>query len=302
MLDLHIHTSNSDGKFDTISILKKAEELKLNYISITDHNMITAYEQLNNIDIKKYYSGRIITGTELEFAYDGIVMDMLGYNIDINNIKNSKPIQKFLKEDSIQIEKERLEKSLKICDKLKIKYSKNISINEKNDMANDVLIGDIIKYEENRSILNELKIPTDEKVYRTVFYRQHYCNPKSPFYIDKTINAMNIYDVVNAIHNSGGIAILAHIFVYQFENVENKLKSILDLNLIDGIECGHRKHSEEQLKYLENFAKNNKLLKTAGSDFHREKDCLGHINYGSIEINENMISKEILENNTNGLF
>ena len=32
MLDLHIHTSNSDGKFDTKTILQKSENLKLNYI------------------------------------------------------------------------------------------------------------------------------------------------------------------------------------------------------------------------------------------------------------------------------
>lgn len=295
MLDLHIHTSNSDGKFDTKTILQKSEKLKLKYISITDHNMITAYEELKNIDIKKYYSGKIISGTELEFAYDGIVMDMLGYNIDVDRIKNSKPIQKFMKEDSIEVERERLVKSLKVCDKLKIKYTNGIDIKEKNDMANDILIDDMVKYVENNNILKQLKIPTDETFYRTVFYRQHYCNPKSPFYIDKTINAMSIHDVVNAIHDAGGVAILAHIFVYQFENIEDKLKSILDLGLIDGIECGHRKHTEEQIKYLERFAYNNKLLKTAGSDFHREKDCLGHVNYGNIKIEDKRISKEILE-------
>ena len=61
--------------------------------------------------------------------------------------------------------------------------------------------------------MNKFNIPNDEKVYRTIFYRQHYCNPKSPFYVDKTINAMSIYDVVNAIHEAGGVSVLAHILV-----------------------------------------------------------------------------------------
>ena len=43
------------------------------------------------------------------------------------------------------------------------------------------------------------------------------------------------------------------------------------------------------------LAEENNLLKTAGSDFHREKDCLGHVNYGSIKIEDNTVSKEILE-------
>ena len=38
MIDLHIHTKYSDGTDEVLTILKKAEEKNLKYISITDHN------------------------------------------------------------------------------------------------------------------------------------------------------------------------------------------------------------------------------------------------------------------------
>ena len=69
MIDLHIHSNNSDGSDSVLEILKKCEELKLNYISFTDHETCAAYNELKNINIKKYYSGTIIPGIEIKCAY-----------------------------------------------------------------------------------------------------------------------------------------------------------------------------------------------------------------------------------------
>ena len=44
MIDLHIHTTNSDGEFSVVQMLEKAESKGLNIISITDHNNINAYD------------------------------------------------------------------------------------------------------------------------------------------------------------------------------------------------------------------------------------------------------------------
>ena len=65
MIDLHIHTTNSDGTDSVEEILKKAEKLKLNYISISDHDTCKGYDELKNIDVESIYSGKIIPGIEL---------------------------------------------------------------------------------------------------------------------------------------------------------------------------------------------------------------------------------------------
>ena len=61
MIDLHMHTIYSDGTENCISILKKCEEKRLDYISITDHNSVGAYFELENLDIKNYFSGTILS-------------------------------------------------------------------------------------------------------------------------------------------------------------------------------------------------------------------------------------------------
>ncbi len=61
MIDLHIHSKYSDGTDEVIDILKLAEEKKLEYISITDHNNCNALFEIRKIDnIKQYYSGEIL--------------------------------------------------------------------------------------------------------------------------------------------------------------------------------------------------------------------------------------------------
>ena len=79
MIDLHIHTTYSDGKCSIIEILKQAEELKLNTISITDHETCEAYKELEQLNIQDYYTGNIITGIELKAQYTDKIIDVLGY-------------------------------------------------------------------------------------------------------------------------------------------------------------------------------------------------------------------------------
>ena len=54
MVDMHIHTIYSDGDKTIEEVLKKCEEKKLEYISITDHNSVGAYFELEkNPEIRK---------------------------------------------------------------------------------------------------------------------------------------------------------------------------------------------------------------------------------------------------------
>ena len=65
MIDLHTHTMYSDGTENAVTMLRNAEKLGLKALSITDHISCKAYEELESVDIKKYYTGKLITGCEL---------------------------------------------------------------------------------------------------------------------------------------------------------------------------------------------------------------------------------------------
>ena len=62
MIDLHIHSNNSDGTDSVEDILKKAQEIGVNCISITDHDNCDAYDILKKVKINELYTGKIIKG------------------------------------------------------------------------------------------------------------------------------------------------------------------------------------------------------------------------------------------------
>ena len=65
MIDLHMHSTNSDGTDSIIDLLKKAEEKGLDYIAITDHDNCNGYEELEKINVKQYFHGKVIPGIEI---------------------------------------------------------------------------------------------------------------------------------------------------------------------------------------------------------------------------------------------
>ncbi len=79
-VDLHIHSTCSDGKMSPEEILKQAETKGLKYISICDHNTLDAYSKSEILNNKM-----IISGIEFDCWYKGILIHILGYGFDVNN-------------------------------------------------------------------------------------------------------------------------------------------------------------------------------------------------------------------------
>ncbi|MCR4925991.1 MAG: PHP domain-containing protein [Clostridiales bacterium] len=88
---------------------------------------------------------------------------------------------------------------------------------------------------------------------------------KSPDNINVMPKFEDVRTVINEIHDAGGIAVLAHPYVY--DSIE-LMERLTEEKMLDGIEVWHPRQNEEQRKTLEAFAKKNKLLMTGGSDFH----------------------------------
>ena len=86
MIDLHMHTTYSDGTESCTTVLKKCQEKNLNYISITDHNTALVYKELEQLDVKSLFSGKIIPGIELNTKALNIPIEILGYGIDYNKM------------------------------------------------------------------------------------------------------------------------------------------------------------------------------------------------------------------------
>ncbi len=79
-VDLHIHSNCSDGKMTPEEIVQKAKEKGLTYFSICDHNTLEAYKNPEILNNKS-----IIPGVEFDCWYQGVLIHVLGYGIDVKN-------------------------------------------------------------------------------------------------------------------------------------------------------------------------------------------------------------------------
>lgn len=81
-VDLHIHSSFSDGKLTPEELVEDAKKKELRYIAIADHNTLNAYRETDVIN-----NPCVIPAIEFDCWYRGVLVHILGYGIDINNDK-----------------------------------------------------------------------------------------------------------------------------------------------------------------------------------------------------------------------
>ena len=204
---------------------------------------------------------------------------MLGYNFDVEKLKNCKFIDKRTEEDLIKEEEKNLEFFKEVCQTMGIKLSSDLKITKSSEPANDIIKNDMQKYKENDEILDKI-LGKDRK---NSFWLGHVTNPDSPFYIDFTKGLLTAIEIADEIHEAGGIVVLPHVFEYKSIDNVHFLNEMYKLNILDGIECIHSKHNAKQARFLINFCKQHDLLMSGGSDLHTdERQTLGYTELGEI--------------------
>lgn len=263
MTDLHTHTLNSDGTDTTARLLANAEKAGIKCLSITDHDTVSAYDDLKSININDYYTGRLLSGCELFSMVDGTTIELLGYNIDTDIMKEElKTLVKYTIPEMDRYEAEELLKLSK-----QEGFIMNMPVLEeelRKDYRTRTWHKEIRKYEENKKFFSE-----NERAWENmqVFYRECICNPSSMFFINRDHMMPKPGEVIDVIRKAGGLVFIPHIYVYG-EHSEKILKKLVDNYDIDGIECYYPTFTDEQTEYLVDFCKQRNLYVSGGSDYH----------------------------------
>ena len=277
MIDLHIHTTSSDGSDEPKDILIKAQQAGLKYISITDHDSIGAYRKLQDINVNNYFEGKIIPGCEFSVVHNGKPIEVLGYGIDLDVINSTGIVsdEKFLERENTY-----LKKLMEVCKNLNIKYSSNLSIHDKY-FATQIMHTDLRKYPENEKHFTK-------EIWENLnaFYRTCVNNQDSPFFLDQTKNYPTIAEVATIIQKAGGKAFLAHLYVYYADDHEELLNSMVSLNALDGLECYHSLHTIDKTKYLLDYCNKHNLYSSGGSDYHGKLKP-------NVKLGESILSRKI---------
>ena len=259
MIDLHIHTTSSDGSDEPKDILIKAQQAGLKYISITDHDSISAYKWLRGNNVNNYFQGNIIPGCEFSAVHNGKPIEVLGYGIDLEVISSTGIVsdEKFLERENTY-----LKKLMDVCKNLDLRYSDTLSIKGKY-FATQMMHADLRKYPENEKYFTK-------EIWESLnaFYRTCVNNENSPFFLDQMKNYPTIPEIATIIKEAGGKSFLAHLYGYFADDHEEFLNSIVSLNSLDGIECYHSLHTIEKTTHLLDYCDKHKLYASGGSDYH----------------------------------
>jgi len=288
MIDLHIHSKYSDGSYTVKEILEESEKIGLKIISITDHDQVEAYEELKNLNIKKYFSGIIIPGCEFKcyFPEYEIPIEVLGYGIDINKIKE---YTNKIKNNNIQ--NRYLQYLKKIGEQIGLIFDKDLKINQnERKFASKVFEREILKYEQNKYILDKNNICLEPD-----FYRAAQCNKNSIFYINEEKDFIKVKELIEIIHNANGLAFLAHPYMYKIDNIEQAIEELIEKYKIDGMECYYTTFSDEQIQIMKNICDKYKIFTSGGSDFHGliKPEIQMGIGYGNLKIEKELIQSWI---------
>ncbi|MBW2170268.1 MAG: PHP domain-containing protein [Deltaproteobacteria bacterium] len=280
-IDLHIHSKDcSDGKMTLSEIFKEAHHRGIKVISITDHDSIECQETARALADR--YDIQYITGVELSISFSHpryrnskpIPLDMLGYEYDIHNL----PLRQKL-EEMREYRRKRAEQILEKINQELLKGNLEAFTNKDLEAIEETVDGafgrpHIADYMVKKGIVSNKQAAFDRYLVK--------CNvPKMP---------VSLEEASNLIRGAGGKLVHAHpsdpngtSLVALTRSLEEQHQIIRETMLpyLDGVECWHTRHNAEtRAAYLE-FARQEGLIVTGGSDCHQQPVIMGTIDIPS---------------------
>lgn len=244
--DLHTHSSASDGTMTPTQLVEKAESIGLSVIAITDHDTISGVKEAQAACKNKKI--KVVAGTELSCGNPGQEKSVHVLGLFISPEKS--------KLSDILDEQRRLRytRALKILNLLR---EQGFDMDE---------LENWFKSEPNRVLGRpHLAHYLEDKGYIKDFDEafKKYLSYGCPAYVPK--DYIEYKTAIEAIHDAGGIAVLAHPGL--IPNWEDTWEKIKDLPW-DGIEAFYIEHKNKDIENFFNIAQERHIASTGGSDYH----------------------------------
>ena len=253
MIDLHIHSTASDGSLSPLEIINLAEKTKLEAVSITDHDTIDGVREV--LEHPRSTDPEFITGVEIsceppdEFKDLGSI-HLLGYGFSIYD-KNLNTILDKAK-------KARGQRNPAIIKRLNtLGFKLTMEQVEQRFGADQTGRPHIAELMKEKGYVKNFKEAFDK-----------YLGKGCPAYVDKY--KVSCSKAIRTILEAGGIPVLAHPGVLTFHKshqVEDFIDTLITYGLA-GMEVYYTGHDDSLTSFFQKLAKQKNLMATGGSDFH----------------------------------
>ncbi len=251
-VDLHIHTTFSDGDMSPEEMVTEARSMGLAGIAITDH------DEVGGVEIATEAAGStdftVVPGVELSTSDGKSDLHILGYLIDIHDENLLKYLELF--RDA------RLKRGIKMVERLR-EMGVDIEVDTVLEIAGDGAVG---RPHIASALMKNGCVRSAEEAFR------QYIGFNSPAYVPKY--QLKPSDAFKLIREAGGVGAVAH------PGTSRRDDLITDFATagMRAIEVYHPKHSQSDIARYERLAHKLGLVATGGSDSHGSRD--GHLHVG----------------------
>lgn len=246
-IDLHVHSTFSDGTLTPTQLVELAEKCNLEAFALTDHDTTDGIEEA--VNAASSFNLEVIPGIEFSTEYRGKDIHILGYYINPYNEEFQNTITEF--------RNSRETRNKKMCAKL-------------NDMGIKIDYDEFIKsYPDSvitrahyaKYMLAHGMVKNMEEAF------EKYIGDDCPGFVPR--EKITPSKAVSLILKCHGIPVLAHPILYKYSDADlEKLVAELKRAGLKGIETIYSTYSNSDEKLIRKLASKYRLLITGGSDFH----------------------------------
>jgi 3',5'-nucleoside bisphosphate phosphatase len=252
-IDLHIHSTESDGSLTPAQIISRAKQLGIKAVSITDHDTVAGVKSA--LTLSKREGIGCISGVEVSaaapppFDIPGS-LHILGYGMDPDHGELGRMLGRLLQA--------RLDRFPQMIEKLKTLHI-DISYEAAQSMAGSAPV--------SRPHIARAMVAAGAVSSVDEAFDRFLANGK-PAYVDRY--RIPIEEVLSTVSAAGGICVLAHPGLIRMET-EQKVEALitrLGQMGMKGVEAYYPEHTAAQVRYFKELAEASGLMVTGGTDFH----------------------------------
>jgi predicted metal-dependent phosphoesterase TrpH len=252
-IDLHIHSTASDGSLTPAEIIDHAQRLNLAAIAITDHDSIYGSKEALRTGIPP--SLKFLTGVEISAAHPPFFpgsgsFHILGYCIRLDNYAFNQTLNRLQ-----QARKNRNPKILKRLNELGLKISLE-------DVNQTVANGQLGRPHIAQAMIKMGFVESMDEAF------DKFLGAGKPAYVDK--DRIGCEEAIKIIRGAGGFPVLAHPALLNIDDdcqLDELIQNLIKIGM-RGIEVYYPEHSSEQIQHYTELADKYDLLMTGGTDFH----------------------------------
>lgn len=241
-VDLHVHTTSSDGTESPAVVVARALALRLTALAITDHDSVEGLPEA--LDAARGTTLEVVPGVELSAAADGDDLHILGYFID-----HADPT---LRSALAGLRERRLDRAREMVDALNA-AGFAVTLERVFAHAGDGAVG---RSHIARALVEAGDVDSVEHAFRDLIGRG------GPYFVGKWL--MSATGAVALIRGAGGVAVLAHPGVTRSDE---SIPELVEAGL-GGIEAFHAEHTRSDRDRYAGLAARFGLVATGGSDYH----------------------------------